>query len=87
MKKKFNKYYTAFLFLYSSFALFAQPGSGNGTGDLESTDAAAAPINDYIWILALVGLIFVFKKMKLYSRKKEFYSKNIIVLECKKILI
>jgi len=84
MKKQFNKYYIALFFLCFNFAIFAQPGSGNGTGDLEGTDTPAAPINDYLWVLALIGLIFVFVKMKSYSRKKEFYSKNIIVLEYKK---
>lgn len=81
MKKQFNKYYIAIFFLCSNFALFAQPGSGNGTGDLEGTDAAAAPINDYIWILGLVGLIFVFKKMKSYSRQFD----NLAVLDNQKI--
>jgi len=81
MKKEFNKYYIVFFFLCSNFALFAQPGSGNGTGDLETVDAPAAPINDYVWILALVGLIFVFKKMKSYSRQFD----NPAVLENQKI--
>ena len=43
--------------------LFAQPGSGNETGDLESPDTPA-PIDDYIWVLALIGLVFVFLKLK-----------------------
>lgn len=64
MKKKFNKYYIALFFLCFNFMIFAQPGSGDGSGGLESGDTPTAPINDYIWILALLGLIFVFKKMK-----------------------
>lgn len=43
--------------------LFAQPSSGNDTGDLESPDTPA-PIDDYIWVLALIGLVFVFLKLK-----------------------
>jgi len=84
MKKQFNNYYIALFFLCFNFTLFAQPGSGNGTGDLESTDTPAAPIDDFIWILALLGLIFVFIKLKSYSRKKELYFKNIIVVKCQK---
>lgn len=56
----------------SNFIIFAQPGSGNGTGDLEGTDAPTAPINDYMWILVLAGLIFVFLKYKSYSKKIQF---------------
>jgi hypothetical protein len=69
MKKILKKYYIVFFFLSSNFMLFAQPGTGNGTGDLEGTDAPAVPINDYIWLLALTGLIFVF--LKLYSISKK----------------
>ena len=47
----------------SNIMLFAQPGSGNETGDLESPDTPA-PIDDYIWVLALIGLVFVFLKLK-----------------------
>jgi hypothetical protein len=43
--------------------LFAQPSSGNDSGDLESPDTPA-PIDDYIWVLALIGLVFVFIKLK-----------------------
>lgn len=84
MKKQFNKYYIALFFLCFNFALFAQPGSGNGTGDLESTDAPAAPINDYIWILGLMGLILVFVKLKSVLIKMD-ESKSMIPLECKNI--
>ncbi|MDD5152062.1 MAG: hypothetical protein PHC28_16545 [Flavobacterium sp.] len=64
MKNNLLKYYIAILYLCSSFALFAQPGSGNDTGNLEGTDTPAAPINDYLWVLTLIGLIFVFYKIK-----------------------
>lgn len=80
IKKQFNKYYIALFYLCSNFALFAQPGSGNGTGDLEGTDTPAAPINDYLWVLALIGLIFVFTKLKVNSRQLD----NVAVLEYKK---
>jgi hypothetical protein len=71
MKNNLLKYYIASFYLCSTFALFAQPGSENSTSDLESADAPAAPINDYLWILAIVGLIFVFIKIKIFFKKKE----------------
>ena len=83
MKKQFNKYYIAFFYLCSSFLLFAQPGSGNETSDLEGADALAAPINDYLWVLVLGGLILVFIKFKSVSIKMD-QSKIWIPLECKK---
>jgi hypothetical protein len=67
--------------LCSNFALFAQLGTGNDTNDLENADTPAAPINDYLWILALVGLVFVFLKLKSYSRQFD----NLTVLEKSKI--
>jgi hypothetical protein len=71
MKNNLLKYYIASFYLCSTFVLFAQPGSGNSTNDLESADAPAAPINDYMWVLAIVGLIFVFIKIKIFFMKKE----------------
>lgn len=72
MKNQFTKFYIALFYMCSNFIIFAQPGSGNGTGDLEGTDAPTAPINDYMWILVLAGLIFVFLKYKSYSKKIQF---------------
>lgn len=83
MKNLFNKYYVAFFYLCSTFMVFAEPGDGNDTNDLENVDAVAAPINDYLWVLALAGLIFVFMKLKSVKIKMD-QSKNMIPLECKK---
>lgn len=69
MKKYYNTLYVTFFFLCANVAMFAQPGSGNGTNDLETPDIAA-PIDDYILILALVGLVFVFMKFNSFSRQK-----------------
>jgi hypothetical protein len=69
MKNTVLKYYIAAFYLCSTFVLFAQPGDGNG----ESGDAGlegggdttpGAPIDDYVWVLALVGLLFVFLKFR-----------------------
>lgn len=64
MKNQFNKYYIALFYFCSTFMLFAQVGAENDTSNLETVDTPAAPINDYLWILALVGIIFIFMKLK-----------------------
>lgn len=73
MKNNLLKYYIAAAYLCSTFILFAQPGTGNGgTGDgsLEGADAPAAPIDNYVWILALLGLMFVFMKLRAIHNNK-----------------
>ena len=70
MKNNLLKYYIAAFYLCSTFTLFAQPGTeDDGTG-LESTDTPAAPIDDYVWVLALMGLVFVFIKFRAIQNKK-----------------
>lgn len=57
--------------LLSNFMMYSQaPGDDTAAGDLEGTDAAPAPINDYLWILVLVGLAFVFYKYRAYSKQQ-----------------
>lgn len=63
MKTNVLKYYIAAVYFCSSFALFAQPGDGDTGGGLEGGDPAA-PIDDYVWVLALIGLLFVFYKFR-----------------------
>jgi len=78
MKNNLLKYYIAALYLCSTFVMFAQPGTGNGTptgdGSLEDTGATdvtpGAPIDDYVWVLAVVGLIFVFMKFRAIQNQK-----------------
>jgi hypothetical protein len=71
MKNNLLKYYIAAIYLCSTFIALAQPGSGDGSpGGLEGTDTPATPIDDYVWILALVGLLFVFIKLKAIQNKK-----------------
>ena len=84
MKNQFNKYYIAFFCLCFNFVLFASPGDGNDTNDLENVDAVAAPINDYLWVLALAGLIFIFLKLRAAQSKKNQFI-NLPVLENPKI--
>ena len=80
MKNQFNKYSIALFCLCSNLVLFVEPGIGNDTNDLENVDAPAAPINDYLWVLALAGLIFIFIKLKAHSRQFD----NLAVLENQK---
>jgi hypothetical protein len=71
MKNNLLKYYLVFFCLCSNFALFAQqPGGTNDTSDMEGTDAAAAPIDDFIWVLALMALVYVFLKLRANQNNK-----------------
>lgn len=63
MKNKLLKYYIAVFYICSTFTLFAQPGTDDNGSDLEGTDTPAAPIDDYVWVLALIGLVFVFHRI------------------------
>jgi hypothetical protein len=72
MKNTVLKYYIAAFYLCSTFVLFAQqPGDGSdGVGDAgleggaDTDTTPGAPIDDYVWVLALVGLLFVFLKFR-----------------------
>ena len=66
MKNNFIKYYIIAVYLCSTFVMFAQPGdTGDGLDGLEGGDAApAASIDDYVIVLAAIGLFFVFFRFK-----------------------
>jgi len=72
MKNNVLKYYIVAFYLCSTFVMFAQPGTddtGSGLeGDGDTTPAA--PIDDYIWVLALIGLVFVFMKFRSIQNRK-----------------
>jgi hypothetical protein len=76
MKNKFFKYCIALFFLCSSTMLFAQPGSGSdnggvdgdGTGD--TTPGEPMPIDDYVGILAVIGMSYVLIKVKPNQKKQ-----------------
>lgn len=67
MKNQFVKYYIATFYFCSTFMMFALPGDNNEDGDLEGGEA---PIDDYIWLLAIVGLVFMFNKYRNQHAKK-----------------
>lgn len=64
MKNKTLKYQITVVYLLSTLLTFAQPGSDDTNGDLEGTDTPAAPIDGYIWILAAIGLVYVFLRLR-----------------------
>ena len=71
MKNTLLKTYSTLFSLFSSFLLFAiPPGDENDTGDLETVDAPAAPINSKLFLLALAGIIFAYYTFK-KSREKQ----------------
>jgi|GEM_PF-2709097 len=69
MKNILSKSYITLFFFFASFIAFAQP-SDEAPDGLEGVDAPAAPINDYLWALALAGLIFVFLTFRAIQNKK-----------------
>ena len=72
MKNNLLKYYTTVAYLCSTFVMFAAdaPGDDTAGGSLESADAVAAPIDNYVWVLALVGLFLVFRKFRAIHKNK-----------------
>lgn len=69
MKNTLLKYYIAAFYLCSTFVTFAQPGGNDTGGGLEDGDPAA-PIDDYVWVLAIVGLVFVFMKFRAIQKSR-----------------
>jgi hypothetical protein len=70
MKNKLFKYYIAAFCFCSTSILFAQPGTDDTGGGLETPDAPPAPIDDYVGVLALVGLSLVFIKVRANQNKE-----------------
>ena len=70
MKNNLLKYYIVAFYLCSTFVLFAQPGTDDTGGTLEGGDAPAAPIDDYVWVLAAIGLLFVFFRFRALAQQK-----------------
>jgi hypothetical protein len=71
MKNKVIKYYIAAVFIASTFITYAQPGTTDNAGTLENTDPAA-PIDSYLFYMALIGLFFIFMKFRSIQSKKYY---------------
>ena len=72
MKNNLLKFYIAAFWFCSTSILFAQPGTNDTAGTLEDTstdNTPAAPIDDYVGILTLVGLSLVFIKVRANQNK------------------
>jgi hypothetical protein len=64
MKNIVSKFYLIVAFLCSTAIIFAQPGDdSNDVGGMEGADNQL-PISDYLWVLAVVGLVFVYFKSR-----------------------
>ena len=71
MKNTVLKYYIAVFYLCSTFIMFGQPGDtapGGLEGDGDTTPGA--PIDNYVWVLAVIGLIFVFMKFRAIQKNR-----------------
>jgi hypothetical protein len=72
MKNNLLRYYITGFYLCSIFAMFAQsPGDTSPDGiETDGDNTPAAPIDDYIWVLALIGLFFVFMKLRAIQKNR-----------------
>ncbi len=74
MKNNLLKIYTATFYFCSTFVMNAQqPGADDSGGILEGTSGdttPAAPIDDSIWILMLIGLTFIILKIRASYRQE-----------------
>ena len=73
MKNTVLKYYIVAFYLCSTFVMFADPGSNTGDGGLEGEtgdNTPTTPINGYVLVLAMVGLIYAFHKFRAYQNQK-----------------
>ncbi len=77
MKNNLLKYYIVAFYFCSTFMLFAQPGA-TGEGGIESDSDSTpetAPIDDYVWVLALVGLVFIILKFRAIYKQENALEK------------
>ena len=74
MKNNVLKFYIATFYLCSTFVMVAQPGAGSDNGGVDGDGTGdvtpGAPIDDYIWVLALIGLVFVFLKYRAIYKQR-----------------
>jgi len=79
MKNNFLKYYIAAFYFCSTVVLFAQPGAGSDNGGIDDAGTAdttpASPIGDYLWVLALIGLVLVYLKFRTIHKQIQHDSK------------
>ena len=71
MKTNLLKYYIAVIYFCSTFVMVAQPGTDDDTGGLEGVDAPAAPIDAYVWVMAAIGLVYVFLRLRAFALQEK----------------
>jgi hypothetical protein len=65
MKTNPFKYYAVAICLCANFVMLAQlPGAEDNNGGLEGAETPVAPIDGYVWVLATIGLTYVFLKLR-----------------------
>jgi hypothetical protein len=67
MKNNILKLYVTVFYLCSTFVMFAQPGDDADNGGIDdngTSDTTGAPIDDYVWVLAAIGMLLVFLKFR-----------------------
>lgn len=69
MKNSVLKIYVTIVCLFSNLLIFANPGDESDTGNLEGGDPPA-PIEDYLWILAVLVVLYAFWKIKVANNTK-----------------
>ena len=70
MKNNLLKYYIVGVYLCSTIVMFAQPGDTDGTaGGLDAADPVA-PIDNYVILLAIVGILFAFMRFRAIQAKR-----------------
>lgn len=72
MKNSVLKIYITIVCLFSNLLIFANPGDESDTGNLEGGDPPA-PIEDYLWILAVIVVVYAFWKIKVANSTKIQY--------------
>jgi len=71
MKNNLLKFYTLAFYFASTFILFATetPGTDDEGGTMEGGEVAA-PIDGYVWVLAIIGLLFVFYRLRAFAQQR-----------------
>ena len=72
MKNNLLKYYITAFYLCSTFVMFAQdPGTGGGVDNDGTGDTTpAAPIDDYVWVLLVIGLVYGFFRLRAFVEQR-----------------
>jgi len=57
--------------LFTNVISFAQttPGDIGDPADTNPLDTPAAPIDSYVWVLAVIGLIYVFLRLRAFAKQ------------------